>query len=393
MKKTSYIIGVLLIIWGCNSVKRNQKLLSQGNYEAAIDLAVKKLQKDKSSEKYEPHILFLEDAFDKMVQEDTRRIDFLKKSNTSDAAKQVYYTYQNIDFVQNKIRPLLPLYSKSLDRNAVFRFDDYSDEILGAKDAYVAYLYTEAAQYMSRNTIQDYRTAYHVYCELEEVQENYRDVAQQKRDARFYGTNHIHVSINNNSYQILPYLLQEELLNFNTYGLNDFWTAYHAQKEQNITYTYGITLNLLEISVAPEQLFETLERREKRIIDGWEYQYDRKGNIKTDSIGNELKKPIYKTITARITYTDQLKAAFIGGNIIYKNLHSNNIIDRFPIAGEFVFEHSFARYRGDVRALTIEDRQFIKNDYIPFPSNEQMIFDTGEDLKIRLKTILNNNTF
>jgi hypothetical protein len=51
----------------------------------------------------------------------------------------------------------------------------------------------------------------------------------------------------------------------------------------------------------------------------------------------------------------------------------------------------YADYKGDRRAA--EDSYYSNFDkrIVPFPSNEQMIYDTGEDLKNKLKDILNQN--
>ena len=51
MKQIITLFVLATILTSCNSVKRNQKFLAQGNYDQAIDLAVKKLQKDKNSPK------------------------------------------------------------------------------------------------------------------------------------------------------------------------------------------------------------------------------------------------------------------------------------------------------------------------------------------------------
>ena len=66
-------------------------------------------------------------------------------------------------------------------------------------------------------------------------------------------------------------------------------------------------------------------------------------------------------------------------------------MDRHPLTTEFVFENEFARFRGDERALTPDDERFLRNDFLPFPSSEQMVLDAGTDIKARLKDILRNN--
>jgi hypothetical protein len=392
MKKLLSIISLVFLLLGCNSVKRNQKFIAQGDYERAIELAVKKLQKDKTSQKNDAHIALLEEAFQKAVSEDTRRISFLQKQGNSAGAKEVYYTYENMDYIQDRIRPLLPIYSSTLGRNAQFTMVDYNSKILEAKDDYIAYLYEEATVYMNSQTLKDYRTAYHIYCELEELQANYKDVINKKKDARFYGTDFVLVALKNSSYQILPKRLEEELLNLNTYGLVAFWTQYHAQKEQGIEYSYGITLNIKDIVVSPEKIHETEERRTKRIKDGWKYEYDKRGNVAKDSLGNDIKKDTYVSVSAHVTYTEQVKSAFVGGDVIYINRITGQVLNRFPLSSEFIFENTFARFRGDKRALTREDKSFLKYDFIPFPSREQLVYDTGENLKLKLKDIISNNT-
>ena len=391
MKKLLFIFGIIFLLGACNSVKRNQKLLSIGNYEQAIEFGVKKLQKNHSSKKRDGHIAIIEQAFQKFVAKANRRISFLEKEGNTSGAKEIYYTYQNIEYIQDKIRPLLPIYSATLGRNAEFKFNDYGSKVLDAKKAYVEYLYDEASLYMQYQTRKDYRTAYYIYCELEDLQPNYKDVPSKKENARFYGTNFILVALKNSTNQIIPSALEQELLSINTYGLDKFWTQYHTQQDSAIDYMYGVTLDFKEITITPEKLNEIQQRRSKRIKDGWEYVYDSNGNVAKDSLGNDIKKDKYLTISASVMMTTQSKSAAVGADVVYTNMKKNTEVNRLPIASVFVFENVFARYSGDKRALTIQDKRFLQHSFIDFPSNEQMVYDTGEDLKARLKEIIKNN--
>jgi len=391
MRHIITILSITLLLVGCNSAKRNQKLLARGDYDQAIELAVKKLQRSKTNSKNDSRIVLLEDAFAKAAAEDIRRIAFLKKQSDPSVSKEIYYTYQNMEYVQGKIRPLLPLYSSSLGRNAKFKIVDYSNSIVQAKANYVDYLYDEAKLYMNRQSIADYRTAYNVLCELDELEPNYKDVDRLKDDSHFYGTDFVMVSLKNRSGQLIPRRLERELLDFNTYGLDDFWTQYHKERDSEIDYNYGIQLDFKEISIAPERVSEREERRTKRIKDGWEYKLDIQGNVVQDSLGNDIKVDKYITVSARITFIEQSKAVFVGGDVRYKDLIVNREIDKFPISTEFVFENVFARFRGDERALNSNDKKLLRSDFLEFPSNEQMVYDAGEDIKIRLKEILKDN--
>ena len=117
------------------------------------------------------------------------------------------------------------------------------------------------------------------------------------------------------------------------------------------------------------------------------------GNVQKDSLGNDIKVDKIITVKARVFETIQSKSSQVVGTIIYKDLNSNQVIDSFDIDSGFVFENLFAEFRGDRRALTQNDRALLRNRPLPFPSSEQLVYDTGEDLKIKLKRIINSYNF
>ncbi len=392
--KTFYLLLFTAILSvSCNSVKRTQKFVARGDYNQAIELAVKKLQKDKGAKEYDAHIRLLEEAFIKAKDEDTRQIAFLKRENNPRNAKQIYYTYLDLQGRQDLIRPLLPIYSKEMGRNANFVFSDYSNDLLNAKDAYVNSLYQEAIVYMQRNTKQDSRSAYNILCELDEVTPNYKDVYKLKEDTHFQGTDFVFVALNNHTRQFIPYRLEQDLLDFNTYGLDDFWTEYHNKRENGINYDLGIDLNFQTIQISPERISDRQYTRSARIQDGYDYRRDRGGNIVKDSLGNPIKIDKFIDVSAVVTITTQEKSVFVGGAVVYKDLVKRRQLNSFPLSSEFIFENAFATYRGDQRALNAEDKTLLVNHFIPFPNNEQMVFDAGNDIKERLKEILRKNSF
>jgi len=391
MRAFLFSIVALLVFSSCSSVKRNQKFIAEGDYDRAIDLAVKKLQKDKYADKNDEHIILLEEAYKKAVSENTRRINFLKKGNEANASQKIYFLYKKLEERQFQIRPLLPLYSKTLGRNADFKFKDYSNQIIAAKQNYVADLYNDAIRLKNKNTVENYRNSYYLLCDIHDLQPNYKDVNTLLEDTRFLGTDFIFVSLNNRTNQVIPFRLERELLDFNTYGLNSFWTEFHSKRENGIEYTHAIVLNLRNIAVSPERISEREERRSQRIKDGWEYKKDRNGDFVLDENGDKIKVDKFKNVTARMFLTLQEKSVLVKGDVIYRDLLKNQNINSYPLASEFLFENIFATYRGDKEALTNDDLRFIQNRFVPFPPNEQMVFDAGEDIKIRLKEILKQN--
>jgi hypothetical protein len=376
-------------------VKRNQKLLARGNYDQSIELAIKKLQKDKYAEKNEEHILLLEEAFTKAVERDQRRISFLKKENTLQGLREVYYLYDRLENRQELIIPLLPLEVGSKGRGAKIKIEDYSDALLAAKKRFGDKLYVQGEQYLRGGSKMDARKAYDVLNELAQLNLRPQDgvLANMLEEAIFKGTDFVFVSLNNRSGQIIPRRLEQELLDFNTYGLDHFWTEYHTERRNDLRYDFGIALNFRQIDFSPERIAEREERRTKRIKDGWEYKKDREGNIVKDENGDPIKLDIYKTVTAVLRITEQNKAAIVGGDVIFRDLEGRRDIDKFPLGTEFIFENVFATYSGDERALTDDDLILTRNRFVRFPSNSEMLLDAGDDIKARLKAILNDNHF
>ncbi len=387
MRTTTTLFVVLLLLTGCNSVKRNQRFLAQGDYDQVIELAVKKLQKDKNGKNSDAHIYLLEEAFRRIVDEDLSRINFLKKENVPAHTREIYYLYCDLDKRQELIRPLLPL------QGAQINLVNYSDQLIASKRNFADYLFAEGNRYLNRNQILDARVAYGFFSDLKNLRTNYQGLDDKLEEAHFKGTDFVFVDLNNRSGQIIPFRLEQELLDFNTYGLNDYWTEYHHRSENGIHYNFGIDLDFKEIIISPERISEKTYQRKKVINDGWEYLLDRNGNVVKDSLGNDVKVDKYITVLANVTYTEQIKSVHVGAEAIYKDLLRNQILNKHPMGTEFIFENIFASYQGDERALTAEDVEFTKNNFFPFPSNPQMVLDAGEAIKVQLKEILQNNRF
>ena len=148
-----------------------------------------------------------------------------------------------------------------------------------------------------------------------------------------------------------------------------------------------------QINVSPEQIKETEFTREKDVVVGKKAQRDRRGNIVRDSLGNAIMIDDVRHVTAKVREFRQFKTSRVTAKVDYVDLKNNQLIHSFPLTSQFVFENIYARLRGDKRAVEPEYQQYFNNRALPFPSSEQMVYDTGEDLKARLKDIILKNGF
>jgi len=78
MIKKLLLLSFFILLSNCSSVKKTQKAINYGNYDQAINIAVKELRHNKTKKKNQEYVLMLEDAFEKAVIKDLEEISFLK---------------------------------------------------------------------------------------------------------------------------------------------------------------------------------------------------------------------------------------------------------------------------------------------------------------------------
>ncbi len=389
MRKLLLFSAVLILFAGCSSKKQITQQLQQGNYDLAIHNALELLQSKKTAKRKSKFVGILKQGFDRITKRDLDDIAFLQKDNNPANDVTIYEMYVTLDARQRAIEPVLPLYIDG--REVSFSFNDYTSQIIEYKNKAVEYLYYDALSLLESNNKLDIRQAHEQLQYLNAISPDYKDVQTFIEIAYNNGLDYVLVTIKNGTQQIIPDRLEEELLNFDTYGLNNFWTVYHGQAHSDVTYDFSMDLNLLQINISPELINNRERLRKKEIIDGWEYLLDENGNVLKDSLGNDIKVDKKVIVKARLFEIEQTKSAQVIGKVLYKDLINGNISDTFPIQGQFQFNNLYARFRGDKRALTKQDRILLRNRPLPFPSNEELVYLTSEELKLKLKSIILNS--
>ncbi len=389
MKKITTLLVIVFLV-SCG-VKQTTNMLTSGDYDGAINNSVNSLRSNKDKKGKQDYIYLLEEAFAKAKERDLRDIQFLAKDANPRNLERIYNTYLLLNNRQEKIRPLLPLRLMKENRNAKFEFDDYSDQIVSSKNALSKYLYDNAKALIMTKDKMTIRRAYDDLAYLEQINPSFKDVRKLMEDAQLKGTDFVNVTLKNETNMVIPARLQNDLLDFSTYGLNDKWTVYHSNKQKGIDYDFGIVVNFREINISPEQIKEKQFIKEKQIKDGVKNAVDSNGNVVKDSLGNPIKVDKFKTIKISIYEFTQFKATQVTAKVDYVNNKTNQLLETFPLSSEFIFENIYSTYKGDKRAADETYYTYFGKKAVPFPSNEQMVYDTGEDLKLKLKNIITQN--
>lgn len=393
MKKLLLLLTIM-VLGACSGVKKTQEALNTGNYTTAMNKAIKNLADNKTKKGHQQFIVLLEEAFAKNTAREQQEIAFLQNDGNPANLEAIYNKYLQLKQIQQQIRPLLPLYIIDEGRNAEFKFVNYDNQILNTKDDLSEHLYQNALNLLgSAKYKSDYRAAYDDLKYLQEINPGYRETVVKMDEAYNKGLEFVRVEIANQTQQIIPERLEAELLDFNAFGIDNFWLQYHTRPLQNINYDYAMNLDFMEINISPERINETQVIKERQIKDGWEYLLDRDGNVVKDSLGNKIKVDKMRTVTCKLFQFTQFKSAQIGAKVSFTNLRDGQVINSYPLSSEFIFEHIFANFQGDKRALEDDLLLYLNAREVPFPSNEQMVYDAGEDLKARLKSIVSRHQF
>lgn len=391
MKKITLILALLIAFTSC-ALKHTQKLVHSGDYDNAISIAVSSLASNKDKKSKQEYVALLEEAFAKAKERDINAIQLLDKEGNPAKIERIYQLYLNLNNRQEKIKPLLPLQIINKNREAIFQLDNYNNKLIETKNALSNYLYTNAKIALGSNNKMDIRKAFDDLNYINQINPNYKDVYELLKEAKFKGSDFVLVSTKNETNMIIPVRLQNDLLDFNTYGLNDKWTVYHNAEQDGIRYDFGIKIRFRELLISPEQMKEKEFIKERRIKDGQKKLIDANGKEVLDEKGKVVFVDNLRDVTVKINEYKQFKSCQIEAKVDYINWNTNQLLQSFPIRSEFIFEHVYANYKGDRKAA--DDSYFSNFDKraIPFPTNEQMIFDTGEDLKNKLKEIINQNS-
>lgn len=388
MKRILLLTALVSVLVSCSAKKQIESAISHGNYDQAISEALRKLENNKDKKRKQAYVVMLKDAYDKVLTEDLARIAHLKQDGNPELYKTIYESYADLEARQNAIKRIMPL--QIGNRTISFTFNDYSNALVDYRYKTSDYLMDKGLDLLDTNEKFNAREAYRLFDYVNSINPNFEDVRSLMQEAHLTGMDYVHVSIKNETHQIIPQQLEAELLDFNTYGLNQFWTSYHANADSNINYDYAMELQLKRINISPERINERQLLRERQIVDGWEYLLDDNGNVAKDSLGNDIKVDKIVNVRARFFEVLQTKSAQVIADVVYTDLKQNQVIDAFTIDSGFTFENVFGRFRGDRRALNRDDRVLLNQRQVRFPTDAQMVYDSGEDLKLKLKNIISS---
>ncbi len=387
-----FLLPVLLLtslLTACHTAK---KYYESGDYDSAIEFCVRKLA-GKSKKKVE-YVQGLEVAFQKAQARDLALVRNLSNQNRDENWEKINRIYRQIRERQQKVSPLLPLVASNGYRARIELADIAQLENESCEKA-ADYLYTQAQTLLDkaeRGDRQAARSAYAMLLDLERRYfQTYKEKTELKARARNLGTSYVLFEVKNQSNKVLPRAFAERILNIGKNDLDSEWKAFFFEAQSGVQYDYNVVFKVRNIDISPEKIHERAYTDEKEIQDGFDYVLDKKGNVRKDSLGNDLKTPRYVRLRADVLEVFQSKAARLSGNLEVYDADRRTLLNQRDVGTEVVFENYASTFKGDRRALTEDSRRRIGNQPLPFPRDEDMLVQAADRLQPELRSELRNN--
>ena len=385
MKRSMYVIIILTIILsGCGSSK---KMLEKGNYDSAIDLAVRQLRKDPRDTK---QIGILDRSFKIANEQDNERIRFLKMEGKPQNWDEIYLLNKRMSDRQSLVRTVTPLNLNG--RSIEYPYVDYMPEMIAAKRKSADFYYAHGIELMKNQTKDSYRQAFYEFVRAKEYMGDYENIDNKISEAKYLGMSRVFISLQNKSFIKFPQEFEEDLLALDLPRLNNEWVEYHIQNlDPDLQYDYFVNVNIRTVAVSPDQTMQRDSVIRREVEDGFNYQLDSKGNVMKDTLGNDIKTKKYKTLQCALVETVQTKACRIDGDIEVIQLNPNKVLKKDPVGAQSNFEHISARPLGDIQALNASQLERTKSKAIPFPSDIEMVIRCSDALKQAIRGAIENN--
>lgn len=337
-----------------------QRKLQKGNYEEAIERSISKLRKSPGNEKAAKTLNQAYNLEVKMKMEDVIR---LKASSDIFKWEKIIVHYNRLNYLYDEINRCPACLKVIPDPN---RYTAVLDE---AKTNAAATRYDLGIEQLKVNTMVSAQNAYRHFLQAKNYVSNFKDVDKQLQIAKEAGTLRVimeHIPMHSRSMQIsnefFENKIQEYLYNLN-YEFVRFYTPEDAQT-YNIKPHQYIQCRFDDFMVGQVTIHEKEQEVHRDSVI-----------IKTETLPNKEKKNTYGTVRANLhTFTKTLTSSgLLDLRIVDAN--SGSIISQNKMPGTFVWETRWGWFNGDERALTNEQKNYIKQREAYPPSPQQLFIE------------------
>ncbi|MFD0940157.1 hypothetical protein [Pedobacter boryungensis] len=342
-----YFIYLSILIVGCTTGKN---ALQNGNYDASVSKSVDRL---KSSPKNAEAIQVLTTAYELALKDHLRKIDEAKLSSNVLKWETILTHYQQLNQLSDEIN------SSPIAQSLVPNPPKYIAEAEDSKYKSAEARYTLGVNQLNENNRISAKNAYFNFEKANYFYPNYKDVQHKMDDAYWAAVLKVvvqPVAVNSSYYKLSNQYFQQQVNEFmSNYQKNRFVIFYSEQQAS----TQKIT---------PDQV---LRLNFDNFVVGQTYVKERVEKLKKDSVLIEETRAngkVYGIVKATLSIFDKkVSSSGLLSMTIY-DYQTNKIIKQQRLPGTYIWQDSWASYKGDERALTKQQLQMTKRrEILPPP--------------------------
>lgn len=367
------LIGTGIFLFSC---KTASKLYEKGNYDEAVELAAKKLQKDPD----DPKLLgIIQDAYRFAVNDHESRI-----SNNASSSNELRW-----EWMYNEYASLQRMYDAIYKVPSVFNLvkpTDYSSDLISYAEKAGDVRYDRGMAFLQHYDKQSYRQAYREFQAALKFIPGDRDITMRMNEAFNYAVTNVVVrplqqqgGYVYSSYRVGADNFDDQLIRSLQFSSSNefvrFYSAWDARSE-NIRVDKELDLRLAMVDIGRERDARDTRRVSKEVVV-------KETVYKPDSVVKE-----YRKVFADITTTRRLMNSSAVLQVSVRDADGRwQWSDDIPAVHSWSTE--FSNFTGDERALSDADKQLV-NRRKEFPPTEseimrRMIEDISSDAQYRIR--------
>ncbi|TKC12843.1 hypothetical protein FA048_04290 [Pedobacter polaris] len=339
ISRLRYFLYLSILIVGCTTGK---KALQKGNYDQSVFKSVDRL---KSAPKNAEAMYVLPVAYDLALKEHLRKIDEAKVSSDVLRWETILSHYQKINQLSDEVN------SSPVALTLVKNPQKYINEVEDSKYKAAEVRYTLGVNQMSENNRVSAKSAYYNFEKAQYFYPTYKDVKNKMDDAYWAAVVKVvvqPVKVNSSYYQLSNQYFQDQVSEFmRSYQTNRF-VIFYSEQQANAQ------------KITPDQV---LRMSFDDFIVGQTYVKERVEKLKKDSVlisDSRANGKVYGTVRATLSVFDkQVSSSGLLAMTIF-DYQTNKIIRQQRLPGTYLWQDSWASYKGDERALSKQQLQMTK---------------------------------
>lgn len=360
MKKLKNLVLLSILAYVISSCSTGSSAYQHGDYYKACQEAIERLRSNPKSQKAQTVLVQAYPMAQKIAQ---KEIDNATLANGPDKYDIIVFQYERLNQLAKQIFNCPKAYE------LVPQPSEYIAEMAKAKQLAAENAYNSGLKALNAGGLDQARIAYQLFQNVNRYVSGYKDVLNKMDESRYYAT--------------LRVIVQKPVTNANfQYSADFFFKNLMAEIRQNSQNRF--------IRYYTEEEAQTEKMRNPHQYIALNFENFTIGNVRESSNTTELKRDSvvvgtvkvdgkvynsYNTVTAKFT---TLRREISSGGVLSLRIvdaQTGQEIQRKDLSGSYVWNTSWANYKGDDRALNEEQKRLcVREPQIP-PSPQDLFIE------------------